>query len=65
LAAVVFDALGFALEALGFDRQSYSYTTAVRAFQQRSGLSADGVVGPRTRAALISALEENGIPYTV
>ena len=53
----VFDAL----EALGFDRQSYSYTAAVRAFQQRSGLSADGVVGPRTRAALTAALDDNGI----
>ena len=57
----VFDAL----EALGFDRQSYTYTTAVRAFQRRSGLTADGVVGPRTRTALIDALDENGIPYVL
>jgi hypothetical protein len=53
-----------ALEALGFDRQHYAYAEAVRAFQQRSGLAADGIVGPRTRAALTSALDENGIAYT-
>ena len=57
----VFDAL----ETLGFDRQSYTYTTAVRAFQRRSGLTADGVVGSRTRAALTDALDENGIPYII
>lgn len=57
----VFDAL----EALGFDRGSYSYSAAVRAFQQRAGLDADGIVGPRTRAALTDALDENGIAYTV
>jgi hypothetical protein len=54
-----------ALEALGFDRKHYSYAAAVRAFQQRSGLSTDGVVGPRTRASLTTALDDNGIAFTV
>ena len=57
----VFDAL----DALGFDRSHYSYIAAVRAFQRRSGLSADGVVGPRTRNALTTALEDNGIAFTL
>lgn len=55
----VFDAL----EALGFDRRHYSYASAVRAFQARSGLSTDGIVGPRTRAALTTALADNDIAY--
>lgn len=57
------DGLFDALEALGFDRQHYSFTAAVRAFQQRSGLATDGIVGPRTRAALTAALDENEIAY--
>jgi len=57
------DGVADALEALGFDRASYSYTAAVRAFQQRAGLSNDGIVGPMTRAALRSALDESGISY--
>jgi hypothetical protein len=52
-----------ALEALGFGRSEYSFVAAVRAFQRRSGLSSDGIVGPRTRAALSAALDENGIEY--
>jgi Putative peptidoglycan binding domain len=57
----VFDAL----EALGFDRGHYTYAAAVRAFQKRSGLSADGIAGPRTRQALTSALDESDIAYTI
>lgn len=56
----VFDAL----ESLGFDRASYSYSAAVRAFQRQSGLSPDGIVGQHTRSALRDALDENGIAYT-
>jgi len=52
-----------ALESLGFDRRHYGFTSAVRAFQMRSGLSADGIVGPRTRRSLTAALDEVGIPY--
>jgi len=55
--------LADALEALGFDRDHYSFPAAVRAFQMRSGLSADGIVSPKTRAALRSALDENEIGY--
>jgi hypothetical protein len=54
-----------ALEALGYDRVHYSPASAVRAFQQRSGLATDGIAGPRTRAALIAALEENELPYRI
>ena len=57
----VFDAL----EALGFDRRSYSFTAAVRAFQRRAGLSADGVVGPKTRRSLTTELDDAGIAYTL
>jgi hypothetical protein len=53
-----------ALEALGFDRQSFNFAEAVRAFQERSGLSVDGVVGPHTRAALAAALDDAGISHT-
>lgn len=54
-----------ALEALGFDRAHYTFTAAVRAFQKRSGLSADGIVGPKTRGALTAALDEVGISFIV
>jgi hypothetical protein len=57
----VFDAL----EALGFERRHYSYVAAVRAFQKRSGLAADGIVGPRTRKALTTALDDNDIAFTI
>ena len=53
-----------ALDSLGFDRQSFSFTDAVKAFQQQSGLTADGVVGPNTHAALASALTDSGIAFT-
>jgi hypothetical protein len=59
------DGIVDALEALGFDRTHYSYAAAVRAFQKRSGLAADGIVGRNTRAALVSALEDNDIAYIV
>jgi hypothetical protein len=52
-----------ALEALGFDREHYTFNAAVRAFQLRSGLVADGIVGPKTRGSLRSALDENEIRY--
>lgn len=52
-----------ALEALGFDRQSFTFTAAVQAFQQQAGLTVDGVVGPNTRAELASALTDSGIPF--
>lgn len=52
-----------ALEALGFDRQQYSYQNAVVAFQTSEGLTPDGVVGPKTRSAIASVLDENRIPY--
>jgi hypothetical protein len=53
-----------ALEALGFDPNTVGLTAAVRAFQQQSGLTADGVVGPHTRAALATALNDSGIAFT-
>jgi hypothetical protein len=56
--------LADALEALGFDREFYSLIAAVRAFQKRAGLASDGIVGPKTRAALRSALDENEIAYS-
>jgi outer membrane protein OmpA-like peptidoglycan-associated protein len=34
--------------------------SAVRSFQQRQGLTADGVVGPRTEAAIVAALGARG-----
>ncbi len=36
-------------------------TEAIKAFQRRSGLGADGVVGPRTLAALNQAIDEDGL----
>jgi murein L,D-transpeptidase YcbB/YkuD len=36
-------------------------TEAVREFQRRSGLAADGVVGPRTLGALNKAIDEDGL----
>jgi len=53
-----------ALEALGFDPHAVGLAAAVQAFQQQSGLTADGIVGPRTRAALASALSDSGIAFT-
>ena len=53
-----------ALEALGFDRQSFTFTAAVKAFQQQNGLDPDGVVGPHTRSALEAALTDSGIAFT-
>ena len=52
-----------ALEALGFDRQSFTFTAAVKAFQQQNGLDPDGAVGPHTRSALEAALTDSGIAY--
>ena len=54
-----------ALESLGFGRQEFSFAAAVRAFQQREGLAADGVVGPKTRSALATALRDNQIAFTL
>lgn len=52
-----------ALDALGFDRTHFRFDGAVRAFQTQAGLSVDGVVGPRTHAALAAALDDAGIPH--
>ena len=49
-----------ALTALGYNVRISSLDGAVRAFQRRMGLPADGVVGPRTRSALASALVSSG-----
>ncbi len=58
------DGIANALESLGFDRQTFTFATAVRAFQQQSGLTPDGVVGPHTRTALAAALNDSGIAFT-
>ena len=57
------DGIFNALEALGFDRQSFTFTAAVRAFQQQAGLTPDGVVGPHTRSALAAALTDSNIAF--
>lgn len=43
------------------ERYDEPLTEAVRAFQRRSGLATDGVVGPRTLAALNQAIDEDGM----
>ncbi len=52
-----------ALEALGFDRQTFTFIVAVRAFQEEAGLDPDGVVGHDTREALAAALTDSGIAF--
>ncbi|HLJ56485.1 MAG TPA: peptidoglycan-binding domain-containing protein [Chthonomonadaceae bacterium] len=58
------DGLADALAALGFDRQTFAFPDAVKAFQEQQGLSVDGIVGPHTRAALAAALTDSGIAFT-
>ena len=58
--------LGYDVGATGADGKYGAKTeVAVKAFQANSGLTADGICGPKTWAALDAAIKPGGKLYTV
>ncbi len=57
--------LSAALNALGYDADPYTVSTALRTFQRREGLNADGGPGQKTLTAIALKLTAAGLPTTL
>jgi len=54
-----------ALNALGYDADPAALSLALRTFQRREGLKADGVPGQKTRSAIAAKLSAAGLTVTL